>query len=46
VGSFKLRAVFPQGKSPHYILDKRLCGHQSWSGCSGKEKKNPFSAPA
>jgi len=26
--------------SPQYPLDRRLAGHQSWSGCSGEEKKS------
>jgi hypothetical protein len=30
--------LYPQGKSPWYPLDRRLCGTQSWSGCGGEEK--------
>jgi len=36
--------LYPQGKNPWYPLDRRLGRPQSWSGCSGKEKKIP--APA
>jgi hypothetical protein len=31
------QALYPQGKSPSYVLDRRLVGLQSWSGCSGEE---------
>jgi hypothetical protein len=31
--------LHPQGESPWYSLDRRLCASQSWSG-SGKEKKS------
>jgi hypothetical protein len=30
----------PQGKSPYYPLDRRLCGHQSRSGRGGEEKNS------
>jgi len=33
--------LYPYGKSPHYPLDRRLGGHQGWSGCSSEEKKIP-----
>jgi hypothetical protein len=32
VVSFTLRPLYPQGKSPWYPLDRRLCGSQSRSG--------------
>jgi hypothetical protein len=38
VVSFTPRALYPQGKSPWYPLDRRLGGPQSWSGCEGEEK--------
>jgi len=28
---------------PQHPLDRRLAGPQRWSGCGGKEKKNPCS---
>jgi hypothetical protein len=36
--SFMLWPLYPQGKCPYYLLDRRLGGHQSWSGHSGKQK--------
>jgi hypothetical protein len=30
--------LYPQGKSPWYLLDRRLDRLQSQSGCSGEEK--------
>jgi len=29
----KVRNLYPQGKNPWYPLNKRLCGHHSWSWC-------------
>jgi hypothetical protein len=39
VESFMLRPFYPQGKSPRYPLDTRLCGPQSRSGWWGQEKE-------
>jgi hypothetical protein len=36
--SFTSLSLYPQGKSPRYPLDRRLCGPQSRSGCCGEEK--------
>jgi len=30
--------LYPQGKSMPDLLDRRLGGHQSWTGHRGKEK--------
>jgi hypothetical protein len=38
--SFTPLPLYPQGKSPWYLLDRRLGGTQSWSGCSGVEKNS------
>jgi len=35
--------LYPQGKSPHYPLERRLGGPQSWAGCGGEEE-NPIIA--
>jgi hypothetical protein len=35
---------YPQGKSPHYPLDRRLGGSQSRSGRGGEENKFPAHA--
>jgi hypothetical protein len=43
VVSFTLRLLYPQGKSPWYPVDTRLCGSQSRSGHSGEEKN--FQSP-
>jgi len=32
--------LYPQEKNPCYPLDRRLGGPESWSACSGKEKKS------
>jgi hypothetical protein len=37
-GQLHTPAVYPQGRNPWYPLDRRLGGHQSWSGCSSEEK--------
>jgi hypothetical protein len=37
--SFMPRPIYPQGNSPQYLLDRRLGGPQSRSGC-GTETKN------
>jgi hypothetical protein len=42
--SFTLRALYPQGKSPWYPLDRRLGGPQSRSG-GGCEEKNSQPPP-
>jgi hypothetical protein len=39
VVSFKIRPLYPQGRSPYYTLDRRLGGSQSRSG-RGVEEKN------
>jgi hypothetical protein len=31
----------PQGKIYQYLMDRRLGGLQSWSGCGGKEENIP-----
>jgi hypothetical protein len=33
-----LQPLYPLQKSPHNPFDRRLGGHQSWSGCYGEEK--------
>jgi len=38
--SFTLPPLYPQGKSPHYPLDRRLGGPQSRSGHGGEEKNS------
>jgi hypothetical protein len=40
VVSFTTRPLYPQGKSPWYLLDRRLGGPQSRSGCGGEEKNS------
>jgi len=40
VVSFTPRPLYPQGKSPWYILDRRLVGPQSRSGSGGEEKNS------
>jgi hypothetical protein len=37
-GQLHAPAAVPQGKSPHYLLDRRLGGPQSRSGHGGEEK--------
>jgi len=37
---------FTRREWSYYPLDTRVGGPQSWSGCSGKDKKNPFPALA
>jgi hypothetical protein len=37
-GQLHAQALYPQGKSPWYPLDRRLGGTQSRSGHSGEEK--------
>jgi hypothetical protein len=36
--SFTLRSLYSQGKSPRYLLGRRLGGSQSRSGLCGEEK--------
>jgi len=36
-GQAHILAALPQGKSPEYPLNRRLCGLHSWSGCFGQE---------
>jgi hypothetical protein len=36
-------ALYPRGKGPRYPLDRRLGGHQSWSGYRG-QRKSPFAS--
>jgi hypothetical protein len=43
-GQFHAPAALPQGKSPWYLLDRRLCGPQIRSGRGG-EKKNSQPPP-
>jgi hypothetical protein len=38
------RPLYPKGKSPWYVLDRRLSGLQSRSGRGGEEKKIPSPA--
>jgi hypothetical protein len=40
VASFKLRPLYPQGKSSWCPLDRRLGGHQSRSGRGGEGKNS------
>jgi hypothetical protein len=40
VVNFTPRQLYPQGKSPWYPLDRRLCGPQSRSGRGGEEKNS------
>jgi hypothetical protein len=30
--------LYPPGKSPRYVMERRLCGPQSMSECCGLEK--------
>jgi len=39
--SFMPWLLHPQSKSSQYPLDRRMCAHQSWSGCGGEKKKVP-----
>jgi hypothetical protein len=41
VVSFMPQPLYPQGKSPWYLLGRRLGGPRSWSGCDGEEKNSP-----
>jgi hypothetical protein len=43
-GQLHAPAALPQGKSPRYLLDRRLGGPQSRSG-DGSEEKNSEPAP-
>jgi hypothetical protein len=38
VVNFTPWTLYPHGKNPWYLLDRRLGGPQSWSGHGGKEK--------
>jgi hypothetical protein len=38
--NFTPRPLYLQGKSPSYLLDRRLCGPQSRSGRSAEEKNS------
>jgi hypothetical protein len=40
VFSFTPPSLYPQGKSPWYPLDRRLCGFQIRSGRGGEEKNS------
>jgi hypothetical protein len=40
VARFTPRPLYPQGKSPLYLLDRRLGGNQSRSGRGGEEKNS------
>jgi len=40
VVSFTIRKLYPQGKSPWYPLDRKLCGPQNQSGHSCQERKS------
>jgi hypothetical protein len=40
VVSFTHRPLYPQGKSPWYLLDRRLGGPKSRSGRGGEEKNS------
>jgi hypothetical protein len=40
VVSFMFRPFYTQGKSPWYLLHRRLVGNQSRSGHSGEEKNS------
>jgi hypothetical protein len=39
---FTLELLYPQGKLSWYLLDRKLSGSQTFSGCGDKEK-NPTS---
>jgi hypothetical protein len=39
-GQLHARPLYPQGKSPWYLLDRRLDGPQSRSGRGGEEKNS------
>jgi len=39
-GQLHALAAYPQGKSPWYPLDRRMCGPQSNSGRGGEEKNS------
>lgn len=36
-GKLQPRLLYPQGRSPWYALNKKLCGLQNLSGCFGNE---------
>jgi len=38
------RPLYPQGKSPWYVFDRRLDGLQRWSERSGEEKESLYCA--
>jgi hypothetical protein len=38
-------AAVTRGNSLHYLLDRRLGGHQNRSGGGSEEEKNPFITP-
>jgi len=40
VVSFTPQPLYPQGKSPCYLMNKRLCGPLSRSGRGGEEKNS------
>jgi hypothetical protein len=40
VVSFTHRSLYSQGKSPWYLLDRRLDKFQSRSGCGGEEENS------
>jgi hypothetical protein len=40
IGQLLTLAALPQGKSPRYLLDRRLGGPQSRSGRGGEEKNS------
>jgi len=42
VVSFTLQLLYSQGRSPWYLLDRRLGGPQSSSGHGGEEKNSQF----
>jgi len=42
--NFTPRLLYPWGKNPQYLLDRRLCGSLSQSECGGKEEKIPACA--
>jgi len=39
-GELHVTAALPPGKEPRYLLDRRVCGPQSCSGCGGEEKNS------
>jgi len=39
-GQLHAPAALPQGKSPWYPLDRRVCEPQSWYGRGGEEKNS------